>query len=447
MFIRSISIQNFRGISDLTIDLDRHVNVFIGSNGSGKSTILDAVKILLSWFSQSVINKEGLEIEEDWIKNDSRFALLSIRIEYAHKEYSWSICKWRTGVPEVERRTIGSKLDGANLLANDVLVTLSKAEKGKGFLPICLHYSVDRMIKETMITHQAPKKYEIWNVYQDSFQADFSFERFFLWFKYYEEVENEKRLKNYETFMKIFQSYRERVGEAHGMEDDPSVYEAIRNEQISELKIIRSVLGQLLPRFSNLTVKREPLRMELQKENEVLNVNQLSDGEKSLLLMVCSIAQYLTMINSSVSSLGVISIDEIELHLHPEWQQMVIPNLHKTFPNCQFLFTTHSPRVISEVKPKHIFKLTKNEDKNIVCSHPKRSYGLDVSEVLEEVMDTPRRNPEIAKRLTELFDLIDDEKLEDAKQKLKEIREEVGTDLPDLVGAESLLEALDGMDE
>ena len=46
---------------------------------------------------------------------------------------------------------------------------------------------------------------------------------------------------------------------------------------------------------------------------------------------------------------ALVLIDEIELHLHPRWQRSVIPNLEKTFPNCQFIVTTHSPQVLDSV--------------------------------------------------------------------------------------------------
>ncbi|WP_309143275.1 AAA family ATPase [Nostoc sp. CHAB 5836] len=135
-------------------------------------------------------------------------------------------------------------------------------------------------------------------------------------------------------------------------------------------------MSSLIPSFSKLRVRRSPLRMTVIKQGEELIVNQLSDGEKCLLAMVGDLARRLAIANPSLpdplQGSGVVLIDEIELHLHPKWQREIIPALTRTFPNCQFIVTTHSPQVISQVKPEGIYILEKT-DEGVVARRPERT--------------------------------------------------------------------------
>jgi predicted ATP-binding protein involved in virulence len=107
--------------------------------------------------------------------------------------------------------------------------------------------------------------------------------------------------------------------------------------------------------------------MTITKQGQELIINQLSDGEKCLLAMVGDLARRLAIANPSLpdplQGSGVVLIDEIELHLHPKWQREIIPALTRTFPNCQFIVTTHSPQVISQVKPEGIYILERTDDR------------------------------------------------------------------------------------
>lgn len=143
-----------------------------------------------------------------------------------------------------------------------------------------------------------------------------------------------------------------------------------------QLEAVRQAIASLLPGFSSLQVRQSPLRMTISKDSEDLVITQLSDGEKCLMAMVGDIARRLAIANPNrddpLQGSGIILIDEIELHLHPGWQQRVIPSLTKTFPNCQFIVTTHSPQVVSHVKSEGIYLLEK-QGTDITARHPKSS--------------------------------------------------------------------------
>lgn len=234
------------------------------------------------------------------------------------------------------------------------------------------------------------------------------FRIFFEWFRKQEDLENELRL------------------------EDNAAY---RDKQ---LQAVRQAISSLIPSFSNLRVRRSPLKMTLQKQGEELIVNQLSDGEKCLLAMVGDLARRLAIANPGLQNplqgSGVVLIDEIELHLHPNWQRRIITSLIKTFPNCQFIVTTHSPQVISYVKPDNIYIL-KNTDQGIVANRPQSSYGRDSNQILEDVMDDIKRPEEFKKSLHDLFQLIDEGNLDSARQLCQQISDDIGEDDPELIKA------------
>jgi predicted ATP-binding protein involved in virulence len=191
---------------------------------------------------------------------------------------------------------------------------------------------------------------------------------------------------------------------------------------------IRNSIHALIPEFDNLRVKRNPLRMTVNKaigdKVEELSINQLSDGEKCLLAMVGDIARRLAIANPSLDDPlqgeGIVLIDEIELHLHPQWQHKIIPRLTETFPNCQFIVTTHSPQVLSHIQPENIYILQSTPD-GIIASHPESSYGRDSNQILENIMGVSAYPEDIEKDLSELFRLIERNDLVGAKQLLEQL--------------------------
>ena len=117
--------------------------------------------------------------------------------------------------------------------------------------------------------------------------------------------------------------------------------------------------------FENLRVQEEPLRLLVDKADVALDLSQLSDGERSFLAMICDLGRRLTLANPLIENpldgAGVVLIDELELHLHPKWQREVTEKLRTTFPNIQFIATTHSPFVIQALRPGELINLDPEE--------------------------------------------------------------------------------------
>jgi predicted ATP-binding protein involved in virulence len=146
-----------------------------------------------------------------------------------------------------------------------------------------------------------------------------------------------------------------------------------------------------------------------------LKVEQLSDGIRGILAMVGDIAYRCIKLNphlglnAAKETSGVVMIDEIELHLHPEWQQTILSNLCKAFPKIQFIVTTHSPQVLSTIHRKSIRLLGKDANgKDVAVMPMAESYGELSSDVLQSIMHVNPQPPVVEKsdleRLTALVD-------------------------------------------
>ena len=156
--------------------------------------------------------------------------------------------------------------------------------------------------------------------------------------------------------------------------------------------------------------------------------------------MIGDIARRLAIANPSLDNPlegeGIVLIDEIELHLHPQWQRKIIPALKRTFPNCQFFITTHSPQVLSNIKRENIFIL---ENFEIVKNTP-HSYGRDSNSILYDLMNVTKRPEHSQKIIDQMFDLMEKEdtnSLIQAKELLKQLEIMLGEEDTEIIRATS----------
>ena len=177
----------------------------------------------------------------------------------------------------------------------------------------------------------------------------------------------------------------------------------------------------------------------------------MSDGEKCLLALAGDLAHRLSMANPGMSDplngYAVVLIDEIELHLHPEWQHRAIPELIETFPNCQFILTTHSPQVLSHVKCKDIWCLVQSEnDPRVDIVQPEGTYGQDSNFLLKTLMKSNYRPVDIDEKINRLFRLIRED-TDRARALLAELKDIIEGDSPDIIRAEVLLHRREVMNQ
>ncbi|MGV0025670.1 AAA family ATPase [Phormidesmis priestleyi] len=409
MKVKRLTLRSFRGIDNLTLDFDPKVNVLIGNNGVGKSSVLECIAIFLSSLTRRIQTPNNFvppfpkEQDISIKRTEAKIGIEILTDELEVLPLFMTIGD--EGLVKIPDEAL-SKIDSfADFIYSQLKLN------SKFSLPSAVYYRSDRVVSEISLESLD----DSWATQIDTYQKAITGEKtdfasFFLWFKKVEDLENELRLND-------DHSYRDR-----------------------QLEAVRKAIPEFLPGFSNLRVRRSPLRMTVQKQGQELIINQLSDGEKCLLAMVGDLARRLAIANPGLpdplQGEGVVLIDEIELHLHPNWQRDIVPALTKTFPNCQFILTTHSPQVLGEIKGK-VYRLKSTSDGIIAESI--QTYGRDSSEILEDEMEADRRSVKIKEGLMQLFRLIEDGNLEAARELKRKMSEEIGDDESEFVKAEILI--------
>ena len=162
-------------------------------------------------------------------------------------------------------------------------------------------------------------------------------------------------------------------------------------------------------------------------------VNQLSDGYKSTISLVADIAYRMAVLNPQLlgdvcnETDGIVLIDEVDLHLHPKWQQRIIGDLTEIFPKVQFIVSTHAPEVINSVPRENVIVLENNQ----AVSAPAETYGKDANGILRTIMHVKERPNEIVQKFDVFYELLNKGKYIEAGEVLDDL-ENILDDDPDL---------------
>jgi predicted ATP-binding protein involved in virulence len=418
MKVINLIIRNFRAIDNLSLDLSRSRNtVLVGINGSGKSSVLDCIAImlaeLLDWLPDFPPGNRGLEAAD--VKDPATECVIEIVVEHGGQTQSAGLRATRRGPGrpiEIDREGQGDCL--LRLFADLDDIDRRSAVR----VPIAVYYPVNRAVVEVPVDSPPSLGLEQLSAFEGALGgARVDFEGFFRWFRNREDIENEERITD--------SSHRDR-----------------------EIDAVRRAIEKMVPGFSNPRVRRAPPRMVVTKRDEEngeateLQISQLSDGEKCLIAMVGDIARRLAMANPGLEDPllgdGVMLIDQIELHLHPAWQRVIVPALERTFANCQFIVTTHSPQVLSQVRPEAIYLLERTPQ-GIAAYRPTSSYGRDSNRILEELMGVSERPEEIQRDLKDYFRFIDEGNMSEAAKLREKLEKDIGADDPEFARADVLI--------
>lgn len=387
MRVQSISLRNFRGIEHLQVRFGQRTTAFVGVNGVGKSTVLDALAIALSQLTWRINGhpQKARPIAIDDIRNGAEFSRIATSILLRERGVNWAIStnRRRGSYSDTERK---SDLEALNEAVRALVAERENVESGRDgacHLPLAVYYDVNRAVLDIPMRVREKLLNNPSEVYEDALgHGGADFKRFFIWFRNREDVENEQRRDQAQ--------YRDR-----------------------SLEAVRSAV-EVFTGFKDLRIRRNPLRMTVVKKGGEFSVAQLSDGERSVLALVGDMARRLSTLNPTLENPnhgeGVVLIDEVDLHLHPKWQRRVVGNLERTFPHCQFIITTHSPQVVGELAPESVMLLRDGK----LLGHAPRSLGMSSSMVLEELMEGEGRNHRVKLMLELIHRRLDEERVADA---------------------------------
>lgn len=413
MFIRSLELKNFRGFHAARIDFDKQLTVLVGKNGAGKSSVLDALSILLDQYSSKILGQKGTarRLSENDTRQNSPETYIRLTVDDQDREVRWALRK--QGNKQKLLRPSGSDLSGLN----DYIRLI--ADRGTGqdghfdvaTLPI--YYDQRRALAEVPQRKRATAKHTAKDAFEESRGKNgLDLRNFVYWFeeREVEELRRQRRDKNYL---------------------DPQL-ENVRHS-------IQTATG-----LTDLSYRSVPPRgLLVNKQGVEVRVDQLSTGERLLLAMAGDLARRLAM-RSVEDQIGgqkraVVLIDEIELHLHPEWQRRILPWLLKGFPQCQFIVSTHSPQVIGAIEAKHIRILEFEKDGNTFQT-VLATKGRDTNYLLLSVFDSDERSADTKKMLLKFERALRDNKLDLARQELVRLQEQIEGSAPELSIAQARLQ-------
>jgi predicted ATP-binding protein involved in virulence len=389
MRITKLDIFNYRGISHVQLTPASGMNVFIGENGAGKSSILDAAAIALSWYtSRSInINANGWGIGESDIRNGEREARISIEIEIGGRVVAWTIYGYRKGPGERKKgdyAQLNTFLDEAG----------QRFERGQSSIPLVAYYPTTRAFVDVPERIRTKHMFTVQTAaYEGSLAVGADFRNFFEWYKDQEDLENELLARP----------------------DEIGAYAQSRLREVR--RAIEAFTG-----FHDLRIKRRPsVRMLLKQGDADIEVSQLSDGEQIYLALVGDIARRAAIAHPIGDPLteidGIVLIDEVELHLHPRWQREVLPRLTQVFPNLQFIVTTHSPQVVGEVARESSWKVHRGGETEPLSF----AYGATSDSILENIMGGSERSVTVKERIASIYRSIDDSDYVKANAEVEEL--------------------------
>lgn len=439
MKLERIHLYNFRCFEDLTVDFGKRLTVIIADNGAGKTALLDAIAIGFGRYLTKLPGISGRATKDT-----------DLRVAAGERRESFMMLSWeaRTRDDKLIAWTGGRKRDSAvsaakikNQLSEEQLARLSRGlkeiddftlslvqsetDQQAYFLPVIAYYGTNRAIREEVQRRRGFKKnFSRFDALSGSLEPDSRFRAAFEWFNAMEDLERREREKRRDF------DYRH-----------------------PELQTVRSAIVRLLPvGFSNPRTEVRPLRFVIDRLmpdgcTRTLRISQLSDGYRVVLGLTMDLARRMAQANSQMIANGmqimnpldlpaIALIDEVDLHLHPSWQQRVLTDLMQTFRNTQFIVTTHSPQVLSTVKRENIRVIGPDSSGKVIAAPPlAMTYGEPSGDVLHSVMMVDPQPPVSEKadlqRLTEWVDQGNYESAE-AKQVMQGLIAALGEQHPQL---------------
>lgn len=381
MYCERLEIENFKGISKMELNFQPGVNLLIGDNGVGKTSVLDAVVVALGGYLNGVNGVSAKNILLSDIKMDTYNmgssstgivynvpVRIACQMQIDNERMSWE----RVREDETsKRKTRTIKQFGDITKYAQGLVNNLEAK-----LPILSYQSSLRASQTRRGDFGAAMKEKL---------AD----RRCGYLGCLDSVPDLKKVKEW-----CFEMERAAF---------------IRGEKIKEYEQFREIVAAVMQQMNGLKMRpqifysRQYDDLVYSEKETVIPISQLSAGYQSVLWMVMDISYRLAILNPNQDDLrlskGIVLIDEIDMHLHPKWQWNVLSTLQNQFPRVQFIIATHSPIIIASCKNGNLILI---DDKQKV-TYLADAYGYTVKDVLELCQGSTVVLTEIARNL-EVFE-------------------------------------------
>lgn len=451
MKITKLKLENFRGIRSMQLDFHPRLNVLVGINGAGKTSVLDALASSFSWWVACWRSREAPEkwrgqyLYESDINNDKNTTACSVWVDleekFEHASPSWTLKTKRKDAYSINYEQVFMSEDFRSL--TDVVKKFQGQDHPDLHLPPpMIYYPISRTEYYFQNNRPIPKS-TLDEILAGRVPALETLQRLFLnetpdnpnQTVFVPTIESRSRFDEFLEWMNELQKQENlklRELQELGKDiSDPASYQSA--ELITVKRAWAAMFSQAATGFI-VKEKNHRLSLSLRKNGQEIFDNQLSGGEKAVLAIIGDLAKQFSYFSPDSSNPleehGVVLIDEIELHLHPQWQRTILSKLMEIFPNTQFIVTTHSPQVLGELKSENII-LLKNTTEGIISKRiDDEVFGLTSNDILEAVMDTDDRTSSVARKLSDFYDAVARNEFDQAHEILDELK--TTTDIPEL---------------
>jgi predicted ATP-binding protein involved in virulence len=409
MKLNSLRLQNFRCFKQLDITFDPRLTVIVAGNGGGKTTILDAVPVIFGTYLGAFPSVKGAGINYvDIYSRVINLELGKLEIQASAQINATGELTEKDGVVSWFR-TLSSKKSGTTIKDAKVVSNYAKVLQVTDLLgvndqswPVLGYYGTGRLWNQKKITEKkqfAAGFYSREAGYVDCMEPASSYKLVLEWLRYASKANSHAKMRFMErhpdatphevkNFQGPFSLLLRAVSNATNTVIAPSGW---KNIAFSEV-------------FNTVVVEHD--------EYGLMPVSQLSDGIRNTIALVADLAYRATQLNphfgerAAIESSGIVLIDEVDMHLHPGWQQTILTDLITAFPKLQFIVTTHSPQVLSTV-PSECIRILKDGQ---VFAAPPGSEGAESSRLLKQVLGLADIRPldnSATKELKEYLALVD----------------------------------------
>lgn len=390
MKIESLKIENVGGISNLTLDkFHPNLNIICGENGIGKTNILDSIAHCFSMHSISILRE----------KADSKNGFIDIK----NNDMAESSCRFRIQYSELKDR-----FDNNSPFFGRPVNSFCRNPEN------LIYFKTERLFSHKLVEQlniHDLKRDHLYNL--DGVSIDLAKD----WF-----IKNE---------LLSFQKYT-------------------KDNDKNSIELAKRALG-LLNQSYTFSALRQDMEIYVNTPTGVIPYEYLSSGFKTCISIVWGIIREIQIRFPDIDVKdfkGVVLIDEIELHLHPEWQGKICNTLVTLFPEIQFIITTHSPHVVQTAEADQVIALSGQDgylEKRTLDIAPNGFKGWTIEEILMDVMGIKDTRTEwFRNKQQEFNEALDLDNVLKANNIFKELKEKLHPNSTDLALFRFQLDMLNG---
>ncbi len=430
MRLETLHLKNFRQFTDFRCDFDPRLTVLVANNGGGKTSVLEAICIAFGTYLSAFPTGKGAGIDVSDVHvhitnrdlgRIQRHFPAQISTEIGIQQSATMTNPEEITLPNTRAlvsRSLASEKSGTTIKDAKILseygknLILSETIAGKAGIkpqswPLLAFYGTGRLWRQTKLT--STKLYaDAWQErsagYTDCMAAASSYKFVLGWLEY----AARSNVASFSRHLAQNPNLAMRFADYEG--PFSPLLKAVQNAVNTVLKPSGWKNLYFSENFQDAILEHDDFGS--------LPVSQLSDGIRTTVGLIAEIAYRAVQLNphlgehAALETDGIVLIDEVDMHLHPQWQQTILPDMLRAFPKVQFIVTTHSPQVLSSIKREQI-RLVGKERGEIPFA---MTYGEESGNVLQAVMAVDPEPPIAEKtdldnldRLVEHGDFASDE--------------------------------------